>query len=146
MLFPMHKNECVYEDACKEYEKECDKIMKKIGDALDADLKRWAVWLVRQTDKSMGWPKSSPITNFGMPQNRTMDARDVWVQTNQEMERLNEAINKLSATDRTLIHTYYVKTPCSYRKTAKILSSTDKTIKAHLEVSRENLNKIMGEQ
>jgi len=113
---------------------------------LDADLKRWAVWLVRQTDKSMGWPKSSPITNFGMPQNKTMDTRDVWVQTNQEMERLNEAINKLSATDRTLIHTYYVKTPCSYRKTAKILSSTDKTIKAHLELSRENLNKILGEQ
>lgn len=113
---------------------------------LDADLKRWAVWLVRQTDKSMGWPNSSPITNFGMPQNRTMDTREVWIQTNAEMEKLNEAISRLSATDKTLLHTYYVETPCSYRKTAKLLGSTDKTIKAHLELSRGNLQKQLGGQ
>lgn len=111
---------------------------------LDADLKRWAVWLIRQTDRSMGWPNSSPITNFGMPQNRTMDTREVWIQTNGEMERLNNAINRLCPTDRTLIHTYYVKTPCSYRKTAKLLHSSDKTIKAHLELSLANLDRELG--
>lgn len=145
MLFPMPQYEYDYRVALKNHKEKCAQLMKNL-ERLDADLKRWAVWLVRQTDKSMGWSKSSPITNFGMPQNKTMDTREVWVQTNEEMERLNEAINKLSATDRTLLHTYYVKTPCSYRKTAKILSSTDKTIKAHLEVSRANLQKLLGEQ
>lgn len=111
---------------------------------LDQSLKRWAHWYqVRMLDKSMGYPKTSPITNFGMPPSTGNVWDSVSDQDWGDCEELHLILKKLGHGEFALLVTYYVDTHCSYRKTGKAIGATDKTIKGWLELVLMKVDRLM---
>ncbi len=94
-------------------------------------------------DKSMGYPKTSPITNFGMPPSTGNVWDSVSDQDWSDCEELHLILKKLGHGEFSLLVTYYVDTHCSYRKTGKAIGATDKTIKGWLELVLMKVDRLM---
>jgi hypothetical protein len=114
---------------------------------LHQSLCRWAVWYAtRMLDKSMGYPKTSPIANFGMPPS----TGNVWDSTSEQdwsdAEELHMLLKRLGDGEFALLVTYYVDTHCSYRKTGKAIGATHKTIKGWLELVLMKVDRMMVEK
>lgn len=114
---------------------------------LHQSLCRWSVWYsTRMLDKSMGYPKTSPIANFGMPPSTGNVWDSVSDQDWSDCEELHLILKKLGKGEFSLLVTYYVDTNCSYRKTGKAIGATHKTIKGWLELVLVKVERMMVEK
>ena len=82
---------------------------------LDQSLKRWAHWYqVRMLDKSMGYPKTSPIANFGMPPS----TGNVWDSASEQdwsdAEELHMLLKRLGYTADAVVTLKGVSRPVSF--------------------------------
>lgn len=116
----------------------------------DASLKRWARWCqIRMIDKSMGYPKSSPVSRFGMP--RTGSVFDMIehfnYEINEESEQLHMIIFKtLDEKERQKLKVYYIQTHCRLRVAAKILDMTHPTLSKHLAFIVSKIRRAIAEE
>ncbi len=91
----------------------------------------------------MGYPKTSPIANFGMPPS----TGNVWDAASEQdwsdAEELHMLLKRLGDGEFALLVTYYVDTHCSYRRTGKAIGATHKTIKGWLELVLMKVERMM---
>ena len=102
----------------------------------DADLKSWAIWVISQQDGGNGWPKKSPMANYGIPSGDSWGSgSDIWRATSNENEGFDTMLRDgLGDGEYNLLKTYYVQHHAQLRKTARFCSIAPSTLKKYLEL------------
>lgn len=118
----------------------------------DADLKAWAVWVVVQQDGGNGWPRKSPMANYGIPSGDSWGSgSDIWRATSNENEVFDKLLRDgLGDGEYNILKTFYVHNHCQLRKTARFCSIAPSTLRKYLDLvlakvealSKENLKAI----
>lgn len=102
---------------------------------------------LRMLDKSMGYPKTSPIVNFGMPPSTGA----VWDSGNYEAdwsdaEELHMTIKKLPSADFELLVLHYVQCKCVYKRTAHYRGCSDKTVKGKIGMVMAQVDRLLADK
>lgn len=118
---------------------------------MDASLKRWSKWYIRRfEDKSMGYPKKSPIEDFGMPgrTGRVFDlSDDCKNEIDEECEQLHNIMRKeLSKQEFNLVYVYYVRAHCVHRRAAMMAGVSTPTIKKYIGIIVAKIVRLTGER
>lgn len=81
---------------------------QKAYDQLHAELNAWAAWLIRnRVDRSVGWPSSSAIAQWGMKvSGGTSDT--LWVPTSDDWTQFDQAVRQLGDGHYALLRVFYV--------------------------------------
>ena len=102
----------------------------------DADLKSWAIWVISQQDGGNGWPKKSPMANYGIPSGDSWGSgSDIWRATSNENEAFDALLREhLGAGEYNLLKTFYVEHQCRLRKAARFCSIAPSTLRKYLDL------------
>lgn len=81
----------------------------KKNDPLETDLNGWALWLIRdRSSSSIGWPRVSPIVNFGMPRGSSWGTDVIWQATSDDWHKFDRSVRRLGDGNYALLRVYYV--------------------------------------
>ena len=95
---------------------------------LDAELKTWARWVIRQRDGGIGWAKRSPLTNFGSVGSSGYGTNyNVWDASAHEMHVLDERVRSLPGPDVRVLMLYYVQAGCVARRCGEMMGGKHPT-------------------
>lgn len=82
---------------------------QKPNDWIHTELNGWALWLIRdRTDSSIGWPRVSPIVNFGMPKGTSWGSDVTWRATADDWQKFDRQVRRLGDGHYALLRVYYV--------------------------------------
>lgn len=95
---------------------------------LDAELKSWAGWVLRQRDGGIGWAKRSPLTNFGTVSATGYGTNySVWDASASDMGALDEKVRSLPGRDVRVLMLYYVQAGCVARRCGEMMGGKHPT-------------------
>ena len=107
--------------------------------SMDATLKAWATWVIREKDGSMGWKSKSPLCNFGTVTGKGYGSNtDLWRPQNHEMQQVDEWVRMLPIGGVRLLRLYYVQFGCHLRKTAQAMGK-------HPQQTKRDIIKVQAE-
>ena len=114
---------------------------------IDADLKSWATWVIKQKDGSMGWKNRSPLTNFGTVVGKGYGSNtELWIPENKDMELFDSQVRMLPVGGVRLLRLYYVQFGCKLRKTAEAMGKHPQSMKREILKTQALLQKIIDSE
>ncbi|WP_291810862.1 hypothetical protein [Limnobacter sp.] len=110
---------------------------------IDDRLKEWSAWVWRKADRGGGYPRQSPICNFGLVSSKTFDATQLWQTSDSDMELIDRAVNSLNLDLKIIVIRYYLASGLNKSRAAESLHMARQTFVDRLSAAQMRIDEIL---